>query len=127
VQVQDLKDQLAERAESHIGSISGEGGTLTDMKHLNQLAHEISINVDERINLQKDLFELEDMNVKNRFTIAMLEAKAQVRSAVLVAMLAGLLRQVSLPSLVGHCIVHVLSAAQSDDVWSDRIVSGWQV
>lgn len=53
-----------------------------DMSWLNVLSHEISENVQERINLQKALFELEETNLRNRTELQHLDdaiAKQQVR------------------------------------------------
>lgn len=53
-----------------------------DMSWLNVLSHEISENVQERINLQKALFELEETNLHNRTELQHLDdaiAKQQVR------------------------------------------------
>ncbi|XP_065623655.1 kinesin-like protein KIN-8B [Quercus suber] len=52
-----------------------------DMSWLNVLSHEISENVQERINLQKALFELEETNLRNRTELQHLDdaiAKQQV-------------------------------------------------
>lgn len=53
-----------------------------DTSWLNVLSHEISENVQERINLQKALFELEETNLRNRTELQHLDdaiAKQQVR------------------------------------------------
>ena len=53
-----------------------------DLSWLNVLSHEISENVQERINLQKALFELEETNLRNRTELQHLDdaiAKQQVR------------------------------------------------
>ena len=86
MQVRDLKDQLQERtshsmhASSNNGELPGGGGETSELRYLNKLANDINTNVEERINLQKDIFELEDMNVKNRLALQVLNAKAQVRA-----------------------------------------------
>ena len=75
-----LRKELAAK-ESQLSLKPAEKAT-DDMSWLNVLSHEISENVQERINLQKALFELEETNLRNRTELQHLDdaiAKQQVR------------------------------------------------
>ncbi|XP_057960270.1 kinesin-like protein KIN-8B [Malania oleifera] len=80
IEVCRLKKELAEK-ESKL-SIKPAGKAADDeLSWLNILSHEISENVQERINLQKALFELEETNLQNRTELQHLDdaiAKQQV-------------------------------------------------
>lgn len=64
-EVSQLKKQLAEK-ESQLSIIPFERGVERELSWLDGLSHQISENVQERINLQKALFELEETNLRNR-------------------------------------------------------------
>ena len=67
-EVQTLKTQLDERPAVH------EATSVDDqLSWIDHLASEINENVEERINLQKALFEIEDVNVCNRFELKNLD------------------------------------------------------
>ena len=61
-EVQALKSRLDEKPQI--------ASTMDDqLSWIDNLASEINENVEERINLQKALFELEDVNVCNKFEL----------------------------------------------------------
>ncbi|ESQ45571.1 hypothetical protein EUTSA_v10010126mg [Eutrema salsugineum] len=64
-EVSQLKKQLAEK-ESQLSIKPFERGVERELSWLDGLSHQISENVQERINLQKALFELEETNLRNR-------------------------------------------------------------
>ena len=67
-EVQTLKTQLHERPAVH------EATSVDDqLSWIDHLASEINENVEERINLQKALFEIEDVNVCNKFELKNLD------------------------------------------------------
>lgn len=75
-----MKKELAEK-ESRL-STKAESAADDELSWLNILSHETSENVQERINLQKALFELEETNLRNRTELQHLDdaiAKQQVR------------------------------------------------
>ncbi|KAI0503460.1 hypothetical protein KFK09_014394 [Dendrobium nobile] len=65
VEVCRLRKELAEK-ESHVNVKSVEKNSDGEISWLNTLSQETSENVQERINLQKALFELEETNLRNR-------------------------------------------------------------
>lgn len=65
VEVFRLKKELAEK-ESQLSMKPADKAADDELSWLNVLSHEISENVQERINLQKALFELEETNLHNR-------------------------------------------------------------
>jgi kinesin family protein 18/19 len=64
-EVSQLKTQLAEK-ESQLSIKPFERGVERELSWLDGLSHQISENVQDRINLQKALFELEETNLRNR-------------------------------------------------------------
>jgi kinesin family protein 18/19 len=81
IEVCQLKKELAEK-ESQLSVKPAEKAADDELSWLNILSHEISENVQERINLQKALFELEETNLRNRTELQHLDdaiAKQQVR------------------------------------------------
>lgn len=81
IEVCRLKKELAEK-ESHLSVKPVEKAADDELSWLNVLSHETSENVQERINLQKALFELEETNLRNRTELQHLDdaiAKQQVR------------------------------------------------
>jgi len=81
IEVCQLKKELAEK-ESQLSVKPAEKAADDELSLLNILSHEISENVQERINLQKALFELEETNLRNRTELQHLDdaiAKQQVR------------------------------------------------
>mmetsp|Transcript_9505 Transcript_9505/g.27171 ORF Transcript_9505/g.27171 Transcript_9505/m.27171 type:complete len:980 (+) Transcript_9505:572-3511(+) len=77
-EVQQLKDQLQQKETlpSVTEGGSGRGAEESEddqMKWLDDLSSEINENTEERINLQKALFELEDTNVLNKCELQQLE------------------------------------------------------
>lgn len=81
IEVCRLKKELAEK-ESQLSVKPAEKAADDELSWLNILSHEISENVQERINLQKALFELEETNLRNRTELQHLDdaiAKQQVR------------------------------------------------
>ncbi|KAF5454311.1 hypothetical protein F2P56_023986 [Juglans regia] len=80
VEVGRLKKELA--AKESLKSVKpAEKAADDELSWLNILSHEISENVQERINLQKALFELEETNLRNRTELQHLDdaiAKKQV-------------------------------------------------
>lgn len=81
VEVGRLKKELA--AKESLKSVKfAEKAADDELSWLNILSHEISENVQERINLQKALFELEETTLRNRTELQHLDdaiAKRQVR------------------------------------------------
>ncbi|XP_010652697.2 kinesin-like protein KIN-8B isoform X2 [Vitis vinifera] len=80
IEVCRLKKELAEK-ESHLSVKPVEKAADDELSWLNVLSHETSENVQERINLQKALFELEETNLRNRTELQHLDdaiAKQQV-------------------------------------------------
>ncbi|XP_021273661.1 kinesin-like protein KIN-8B isoform X3 [Herrania umbratica] len=65
IEVCRLKKELAEK-ESQLSVKPAEKAADDELSWLNILSQEISENVQERINLQKALFELEETNLRNR-------------------------------------------------------------
>jgi kinesin family protein 18/19 len=81
IEVCQLKKELAEK-ESQLSVKPAEKAADDELSWLNILSHEISENVQERINLQKALFELEETNLRNRTELQHLDdaiAKQQAR------------------------------------------------
>ncbi|KAJ9562431.1 hypothetical protein OSB04_007591 [Centaurea solstitialis] len=79
-EVSQLKTQLAEK-ESQLNTKPTERPVDDELSWLNTLSQETSENVQERINLQKALFELEETNLRNRTELQHLDdgiAKQQV-------------------------------------------------
>ncbi|XXG49009.1 hypothetical protein AAC387_Pa02g3307 [Persea americana] len=64
IEVCRLRKELAEK-DSQL-SVTAEKAVDDELSWLNVLSHETSENVQERINLQKALFELEETNLRNR-------------------------------------------------------------
>lgn len=78
-----MKKELAEK-ESQLSIKPAEKAADDELSWLNILSHETSENVQERINLQKALFELEETNLHNRTELQDLDdaiAKQQVNIA----------------------------------------------
>ncbi|XP_021890456.1 kinesin-like protein KIN-8B, partial [Carica papaya] len=65
IEVCRLKKELAEK-ESQLSIKPAERAADDELSWLDVLSHEINENVQERINLQKALFELEETNLRNR-------------------------------------------------------------
>jgi kinesin family protein 18/19 len=81
IEVCRLKKELAAK-ESQLSVKPADKAADDELSWLNILSHEISENVQERINLQKALFELEETNLCNRTELQHLDdaiAKQQVR------------------------------------------------
>lgn len=81
IEVCRLNKELAAK-ESQLSVKPVEKAADDELSWLNILSHEISENVQERINLQKALFELEETNLRNRTELQHLDdaiAKQQVR------------------------------------------------
>jgi kinesin family protein 18/19 len=81
IEVCRLRKELAAK-ESQLNVKPAEKAADDELSGLNVLSHEISENVQERINLQKALFELEETNLRNRTELQHLDdaiAKQQVR------------------------------------------------
>lgn len=70
-EVQNLRSQLDDRSSAQ--SAAQCPGEADQISWIDALATEINENVEERINLQKALFELEDLNVCNKFELKNLE------------------------------------------------------
>lgn len=80
VEVGRLKKELAEK-ESQLSVRITDKAADDELSWLNILSSETSENVQERINLQKALFELEETNIRNRTELQQLDdsiAKQQV-------------------------------------------------
>lgn len=74
-----MRKELAEK-DSQL-SVTAEKAVDDELSWLNVLSHETNENVQERINLQKALFELEETNLRNRIELQHLDdaiAKQQV-------------------------------------------------
>ncbi len=69
-----LRRELADK-ETQLSARTPEKEKLADdeLSWLDVLSHDINENVQERINLQKALFELEDMNLHNRAELQQLD------------------------------------------------------
>ncbi|KAL4179996.1 hypothetical protein AMTRI_Chr13g122990 [Amborella trichopoda] len=80
VEVSQLKKELAEK-ETQLSTKPVEKAADDELSWLNVLSHETSENVQERINLQKALFELEEMNLRNRFELQHLDDAIAKRQA----------------------------------------------
>ncbi len=74
VEVSQLRRELADK-ESQLSARYPEKEKSADyeLSWLDVLSHDINENVEERINLQKALFELEDMNLHNRLELQQLD------------------------------------------------------
>lgn len=74
VEVTQLRMELAEK-ETKLSARTQEKETSVhdELSWLDVLSHDINENVEERINLQKALFELEDMNLHNRAELQQLD------------------------------------------------------
>ena len=75
-----LKQELEEK-EVQLNGLSTGRNQNDGLTWLNTLSHDINENVEERINLQKALFELEDKNSYNHYELQQLDneiAKHQV-------------------------------------------------
>ena len=80
IEVSRLKEELAEK-ESQLVTKPTEKASDDELSWLNLLSQETTENVQERINLQKALFELEETNLRNRIELQHLDdaiAKQQV-------------------------------------------------
>lgn len=80
IEVSRLKEELAEK-ESQLITKPTEKASDDELSWLNILSQETTENVQERINLQKALFELEETNLRNRTELQHLDdaiAKQQV-------------------------------------------------
>ena len=67
-----MKKKLAEK-ESQLSSKPAEKAADDELSWLNIVSHEISANVQERINLQKAMSELEETNLNNRSELQRLD------------------------------------------------------
>lgn len=67
-----MRKELAEK-ESQLSAKPTEKAVDDEMSWLNVLSQETSENVQERINLQKALFELEETNLHNRTELQQLD------------------------------------------------------
>eukprot|EP01023_Acetabularia_acetabulum_P049398 TRINITY_DN5272_c0_g3_i1.p1 TRINITY_DN5272_c0_g3~~TRINITY_DN5272_c0_g3_i1.p1 ORF type:complete len:807 (-),score=147.37 TRINITY_DN5272_c0_g3_i1:260-2680(-) len=74
-EVQNLRVQLEQSNSNSSSENDADGGNeeAQMMAWLDSLANEINENVEERINLQKALYELEDTNVQNKLLVQHLE------------------------------------------------------
>lgn len=80
IEVSRLKEELAEKESQLITKPTGKASD-DELSWLNILSQETTENVQERINLQKALFELEETNLRNRTELQHLDdaiAKQQV-------------------------------------------------
>lgn len=80
IEVCRLKKELAEKESQQIIK-PAEKAVDDELSWLNTLSHETNENVQERINLQKALYELEETNLRNRTELQHLDdaiAKQQV-------------------------------------------------
>ncbi|XP_038881855.1 kinesin-like protein KIN-8B isoform X1 [Benincasa hispida] len=71
-EVCQLKKKLAEK-ESQLSTKPAEKAADDELSWLNIVSHEISENVQERINLQKAMYELEETNLNNRSELQRLD------------------------------------------------------
>ncbi|OWM66152.1 hypothetical protein CDL15_Pgr013369 [Punica granatum] len=81
VEVCCLKKELAEK-ESQLTVRSTETAADDELSWLNALSCETSENVQERINLQKALFELEETNIRNRTELRQLDDAIAKQQAI---------------------------------------------
>ncbi|KAJ7546786.1 hypothetical protein O6H91_08G054500 [Diphasiastrum complanatum] len=72
VEVSQLRRELAEK-ETILNSRTPDKTSNDELSWLDALSHDINENVEERVNLQKALFELEDMNTRNRAELQRLD------------------------------------------------------
>ncbi|KAL1824184.1 hypothetical protein ACET3Z_010962 [Daucus carota] len=72
IEVSRLKEELAEK-ESQLVTKPTEKASDDELSWLNLLSQETTENVQERINLQKALFELEETNLRNRIELQHLD------------------------------------------------------
>lgn len=74
VEVTQLRMELADKETQLSARTTDKGKSVDDeLSWLDVLSHDINENVEERINLQKALFELEDMNLHNRAELQQLD------------------------------------------------------
>ncbi len=70
----DLKARLAERQTPPPGAARGTGSTEDELLGwIDALVQEMNENIEERINLQKGLFEIEDANLYNKYELKQLD------------------------------------------------------
>ncbi|GKU98736.1 hypothetical protein SLEP1_g11693 [Rubroshorea leprosula] len=81
IEVCRLKKELAEK-ETQLSIKPAEKVADDELSWLNVLSHEISENVQERINLQKALFELEETNLRNRTELQHLDDAIAKQQAI---------------------------------------------
>uniref|UniRef100_A0A1D1Z2I7 Kinesin-like protein n=1 Tax=Anthurium amnicola TaxID=1678845 RepID=A0A1D1Z2I7_9ARAE len=81
IEVYQLKKELAEK-ESQLSKKPAEKNADDELSWLNILSRETSENVQERINLQKALFELEDTNFRNRAELEHLDDAIAKQQAI---------------------------------------------
>ncbi|KAF3439139.1 hypothetical protein FNV43_RR17414 [Rhamnella rubrinervis] len=81
IEVYRLKKELAEK-ESRLSTKPAETAADDELSWLNILSHETSENVQERINLQKALFELEETNLRNRTELQHLDDAIAKQQAI---------------------------------------------
>ncbi|GLU20197.1 hypothetical protein SLE2022_364080 [Rubroshorea leprosula] len=81
IEVSRLKKELAEK-ETQLSIKPAEKVADDELSWLNVLSHEISENVQERINLQKALFELEETNLRNRTELQHLDDAIAKQQAI---------------------------------------------
>lgn len=81
IEVYRLKRELAEK-ESQLSVKPTEQPVDDELSWLNLLSHETSDNVQERINLQKALFELEETNLRNRTELQHLDDAIAKQQAI---------------------------------------------
>ncbi|KAK3011182.1 hypothetical protein RJ639_011461 [Escallonia herrerae] len=81
IEVCRLKKELAEK-ESQLSTKPTEKAVNDELPWLNELSQETSENVQERINLQKALFELEETNLRNRTELQHLDDAVAKQQAI---------------------------------------------
>ncbi|KAM1196415.1 hypothetical protein ACFX13_023356 [Malus domestica] len=81
IEVCQLRKELAEK-ESQLGVKPVEKAADDELSWLNILSHETSENVQERINLQKASFELEETNLRNRIELQHLDDAIAKQQAI---------------------------------------------
>ncbi|XP_024027036.1 kinesin-like protein KIN-8B [Morus notabilis] len=81
IEVCRLKKELAEK-ESQLSIKPAEKAVDDELSWLNTLSHETSENVQERINLQKALYELEETNLRNRTELQHLDDAIAKQQAI---------------------------------------------
>ncbi|GLT44212.1 hypothetical protein SLA2020_181230 [Shorea laevis] len=81
IEVCRLKKELAEK-ETQLSIKPAEKVADDELSWLNVLSHEINENVQERINLQKALFELEETNLRNRTELQHLDDAIAKQQAI---------------------------------------------